>query len=115
MVMDCVWSEPIVDRGQLQWEQKSGRVTFQDLVIEQDRQRVFLFDADRAKKKCEDEAISGPLRASFRSFWLAPKYAGNEAWMSLRERFAQRGLNLPLYRSSEPEFLPMIDTLYSVK
>ena len=68
--LDCIWSEPEVYHGQLMWSQHRRMGSFSEFVIEQDRQRVYLYDADAEKERCEREVRDGPLREDFHRYWL---------------------------------------------
>lgn len=115
MVLDCVWSEPSIEDGRMLWVQKSGRATFRDLKVEQEKQRIFLFDADGAKERCLAETSDGLLRGNFRDFWLSSNPYDDKEWLSLRSRFAERGLTLPRYPGVEKGFRELLDTLYSAR
>jgi hypothetical protein len=84
--------------------------------VEQDRQRVFLFDADAARERCEAETKDWPLREDFRKFWTE-RMAGYDdaAWLSLRRRFAERGVSLPRFPGDGEGLSALLDTLYSAK
>lgn len=115
-ILDCVWSEPSIEEGRLQWSQRTGRAEFRDLSVEQERQRVFLFDADAAKKRCLADATDGPLREDFRRFWLKLSARYDESqWHSLQARFAERGVSLPRYPSGSSGPMALLDTLYTAR
>lgn len=116
LILECVWSEPIVENGQLLWTQHRRQARFDELTIEQKQQRAFLFDADGAKTRCEAEAKDAPLREAFHHFWLsraAP--TDDDAWLSLRGRLAKHGLALPRYRDESSGPADLLDTLYSAR
>ncbi len=115
MVLDCVWSEPSIEEGRLLWAQKHGRTAFRDLTVEQKKQRIFRFDADGAKEHCLAETGDGLLRSDFRKFWLSATPYDDTAWLSLRSRFAQRGVTLPRYSGGEKGFREFLDTLYTAR
>lgn len=72
LVLDCIWSEPTIDKGQILWEQRRRFAAFTELTIDTEHQRAFLFDADSAKANCVAELADWPLREDFRNFWIAP-------------------------------------------
>lgn len=115
MVLDCVWSEPSIEEGDLLWAQKSGRTSFRDLTAEPEKQRIFLFDADGAKERCLAETPDGHLRRDFRTFWLSSAPYDDGEWLSLRSQFAQRGLTLPRYPGIEKGFRELLNTLYTAR
>lgn len=115
-VLDCVWSEPSEDGGRLRWNQRTGRAAFRELTVEQERQRVFLFDADAAKECYLADANDRSLREDFRRFWLGLSANYDESqWHSLQARFAKRGVSLPRYPSGSPGPMALLDTLYTAR
>ncbi len=98
LVLDCIWSKPSAEDGMLTWGQHGRQVSFGELTVEQDKQRVFLFDADAARERCEAMIKDWPLRNDFRRFWAGMR-AGYEdgAWLSLRRRFSEIGMALPRF------------------
>ncbi len=116
LVLDCVWSEPSLDEGRLLWSQHRRPATFGELTKDQPGQRIFLFDADTAKRQCLIDPRDGPLREDFRRFWFS-RSAGydDNAWLSLRKRFAERGLQLTRYPGEETGLTALLDTLHSAK
>lgn len=116
LVLDCVWSEPSVSEGAMAWLQHWRKVSFDELTVERDRQRVFLFDADAARERCEAETRNGPLREDFRRFWTARTVGYDDvAWLSLRKRFSERGVSLPRFPGDGEGLPALLDTLYSAK
>lgn len=114
LTLDCVWSEPSIEQGQMLWTPKDGRCRFTDLTVETDRQRVFLFDADTARARHEALLVDQPLRDAFRRYWLAESHEHAE-WLRLRSEFAKKGINLPQYLSEAEGLLPLLNTLYSAE
>lgn len=113
LMLECVWSEPSLDEGQMFWSQKKRLIRFDDLTVERERQRAYLFDADGAKERC----FTDPLRTDFNHFWMA--YAAGKVddngWPKLRKRFEEHGLSLPDYPSEASGFRALLDTLYTAK
>lgn len=103
----------VIQYGQVLWSQKKRLISFDELTLERERQRVFLFDADDAKERC----LTDTLRADFDRFWLA--YAkgtiDQDGWIMLRKRFAEHNLFLPSYPNEVSEFRVLLDTLYTAK
>lgn len=114
LVLDCVWSEPSIEEGRMLWTPREGRCRFEDLTRETDRQRVFLYDADAARERCEALLVEQPLRDAFRRFWLAE---GNDQaeWLRLRAELSKKGVRLPQYLSDADGLRPLLDTLYSAE
>jgi hypothetical protein len=115
LVLDCVWSEPSIDEGLLLWRQQQQQVSFRELTVEQEKQRVFFFDADAAKGRCIAETANWPLREDFRRFWFDSAPYDDAKWQGLRKRFAELGLTLPRYPSDAIGLRALLDTLYSAK
>ncbi|MDE1547132.1 DUF6035 family protein [Dechloromonas agitata] len=116
LVLDCIWSEPSISKGVVTWGQYNRQVSFDELTVERDRQRVFLFDADAARQRCMAELRDWPLREDFRVFWAGMRNRYDDAsWLALRKRFAERGMSLPRYPSDSDGLVSLLDTLYSAK
>jgi hypothetical protein len=91
-------------------------VTFSELKVERDKQRVFLFDADAAKAQCLTEVADWPLREDFRDFWTSTsKVFDDGKWTALRKRFAERSIVLPRYPSDTYGLQALLDTLYTAR
>ena len=115
-VLDCVWSAPSVEQGQLGWRQFHRNAAFDELTIDQAAQRVFLFDADSEKAQALAEQVDAELRGAFRSYWLRqPNSYDEDLWSDLRERFEVRGIELPTYPGVGRGLHALLDTLYSVR
>lgn len=112
-ILECVWSEPSLEDGRLLWDQHRQRVGFDELTLERDKQRAFLFDADAAREHYEAQLNDAPLREEFRRHWTDGATYNDALWLSLRRRFAERRIALPRYPGDEPGFSAFLDTLYS--
>lgn len=115
LVLECVWSEPSVEEGQLLWSKHRRKTFFRELTVQQEKQRVFLFDADAAKERCLAEAASWPLREDFRRFWIGSQPYDDARWLGFRKRFSEIGLSLPRYPGDIVGLRAVLDTLYSAK
>jgi hypothetical protein len=116
LALDCVWSEPSVEEGQLGWREFRRLATFDELIIDQPGQRVFLFDADAARERLAKEQADGELRRAFRHYWLrTPNHYDEAAWSELRDGFAARGMQLPLHPGASDGFYQLMDTLFTVR
>ncbi len=114
LTLDCVWSEPSIEDGRMLWTPRDGRCRFADLTVETERQRVFLFDADAARARCEALLVDQPLRDAFRRFWLAEQHEHAE-WLRLRSELGRKGIRLPKYLFQADDLRPLLDTLYSAE
>lgn len=116
LVLNCVWSEPAVERGQLGWRQFHRHAAFGELNIDQPAQRVFLFDADGEKARVLAERADAELRGAFRTYWLRqPNSYDEELWADLVERFKARGIDLPTHPGMGSGLYALLDTLYTVR
>ena len=116
LVLDCIWSEPYFKQGQLTWRQHRRPARFSELTVEQQTQRVYLFDADGAKAACLSDGEDASLRKDFRLYWLRePQTYNEEAWLSLWARFTARGIKLPRYPGENGEFRAFMDTLFTAR
>ncbi|WP_234267286.1 DUF6035 family protein [Hydrogenophaga sp. NFH-34] len=114
LVLDCVWSEPELEDGKVLWSPRSGRCTFSGLTKDQEKQRVFHFDADAARAKCKSQLVEQPLRDAFRHFWFFEVH-DHAVWLRLRAKLADHGVHLPFYLSEADALRPLLDTLYSAE
>lgn len=116
LVLDCVWSEPMLEEGLLSWRQVSRQARFEELTVDLPGQRVYLFDADGAKERLDGDRSNAQLREEFDRYWLrTPNTFDAELWDALRKRFAARGLDLPIHPGVGPGLYALLDTLYTVR
>lgn len=114
LTLDCVWSEPSIEDGRMLWTPRVGNCRFTELTVEKERQRVFLFDADAARQRCEVLLVDQPLRDAFRRYWMAESHDQAE-WLRLRGVFGGKGIRLPMYVFEAEGLRPLLDTLYSAE
>lgn len=115
-VLDCIWSEPTIDLGQLLWSQHRRTAAFSELAVDQQSQRVYLFDADGAKSKCLTAMSDETLRDDFQRYWLRdPPTYDALAWQSLWARFSARGIDFPRYPGEQEGFRAFMDTLFTAR
>ncbi len=116
LTLDCIWSEPEVLQGQLMWSQQRRMAPFSEFVVEQDRQRVYLYDADGEREKVEAEARDRPLRADFRRYWLREPFVSDQKqWEAMGQRFRARNIGFPRYLGDAIGLRPLLDSLYSAR
>lgn len=114
--LDCIWSEPEIHQGQMMWAQRRRLGSFSEFVIEQDRQRVYLYDADGERERCEKEMRDRPLREDFRRYWLRePFISDQKQWEVLWQRFTARGIGFPRYLGDFVGLRALLDSLYSAR
>ncbi|MES2948167.1 MAG: DUF6035 family protein [Pseudomonadota bacterium] len=114
--LECVWAEPVRDGSTSNFHRKS--VSFHDLTLDPDTQRVYYFDFDgrRGQFRVEAEMERQLLRDEFEAWWgQIPPFADDRAtsWSMFRQRFTRYGIAAPPYIS----WLPLDDLtgLYSAK
>lgn len=117
-ILECRWTEPRIIDGQIdaQW---AGRLAgFDELTVDRERQRVFLFDYDKAHELIAEQFGDAALRAEFERYWLGHFKFHKEdqpEWRNLRTKFRQRGLSLPLYPSDGSGMATLVSALYSAR
>ena len=132
--MECAWYEPRVVDG------KVADVRMQDIVYFDQLQfdvsdigvpRAYYFDYDGARAALEDklcrqaevnriksqEAVDAPLRQLMEEMVLGyPDHADEAAsWNNVRERFGQRGFDLPEHFYYNDGLFPILQAAYSAK
>lgn len=116
LALDCVWSEPSFEDGRFAWRQQRRLAAFDELTIDREGQRAFLYDADEARELLLREIAEGELRGDFRRYWLRqPNHYDEAAWTDLRGRFAARGIQLPVHPGVGEGLYALLDTLYSAR
>lgn len=115
LVLDCVWSEPTIEQGELLWSPRREKVEFSGLTQDREHQRIYYFDAMGIKQQLLDDQRDGPLRRAFAKFWLS-RYAPDRdlgQWPALVRRFGEIGIELGEYPDSDYVLKSMLDSLYS--
>lgn len=117
LMLDCLWTEPVIEMGARAWVEKSQRVGFSELTIERERQRVYFFDAEGAEAKVETglaALVDDDLRQAFHSFWLSSDH-DPDIWAGLRDELRGKGVEVP-YSSGHPDGpYHLLNTLYSAR
>lgn len=117
LMLDCLWTEPVIEMGARAWVVKSQRVGFSELTIERERQRVYFFDAEGAEAKVEAglaALVDDDLRQAFHSFWLSSDH-DPDIWSGLRDELREKGIEVP-YSSGHPGGpYHLLNTLYSAR
>ncbi len=112
--LDCVWSAPSDEGGILTWEECTRRVQFNELTVEQNKQRVFFFDADKERERFNSPLEHRLLRRDFRQYWFSDHKDRTE-WLRLRTQFARMRIYLPEYLGDAESLHRLIDSLYSAE
>lgn len=116
MMLDCKWAEPYLEGKSIETRWGGRRVAFDELTIDREQQRVFLFDYERAAKAIELETDAAKLRWAFEQFWLPRASTGEYdklTWAHLRTGFRKRGIPLPPEPYTGPA--PLLYALYSAR
>ncbi|MBA1201067.1 hypothetical protein G7009_04620 [Pseudomonas capeferrum] len=114
LMLDCSWTEPVIDFGRQAWVAKTQRVSFGDLTIERERQRVYFFDAERAETAVEKGLVDDEIRQAFHAFWLSSS-EDSSTWLKLRADLAQRGIKVPYYLGDPEGPFYFLNTLYTAR
>jgi hypothetical protein len=117
LMLDCLWTEPVIEMGARAWVERSQRVGFRELTIERERQCVYFFDAEGAEQKVETGLavlVDDDLRQAFHRFWLSPDH-DPDIWAGLRGELREKGIKVP-YNPGDPDGpLNLLNTLYSAR
>lgn len=114
LILECVWSEPAVHDDQTLWSQHQRLIRFDELTLERERQRAFLFDADAARGRCDALTKDWSLRRDFRAYWIARNGTHDDAtWLDLRRRLSDRSIQLSRWPDDGEGLVALLDTLYS--
>ncbi len=113
MVLECIWTAPELNSGELIWTQHRRLVGFGELKVDRKKQRVFLFDADAARATFEGGLKATVLRNDFRDFWLQTRQDyDHQRWVSLKRQFIEEGIPFPEY-PADKDIPALLDALYS--
>ncbi len=117
LILDCHWVEPFFDAGKIETRWNGRRAAFDEMAIDRQRQRVFLYDYEQAARALESTTEDSRVRAEFETFWLSlsPDRYDENAWNQLREKFRQRRIILPIGPYNAPSLAPLLSALYSVR
>lgn len=123
LILECRWSKPYAVGTEIQWIPQSKPVRFGELTLEQDKQRVFYFNAEVAEANLRREIAGPPLWQCLEGFFLTyerfeerdrPKDGVLiQEWAGLQRRCAQEGVALPDY--FDDAFRSLMRALYSAK
>jgi hypothetical protein len=121
-MLECRWAEPHIEDGKISTQWRDQMVSFDDLIIDRERQRVFFFDYDKQAatlaKGCEDKAAVA-LRERFESFWcardLGSSSSDDKEWQTLRSLFSEQGILLPQRWRDGSGPVYLLNALYSAK
>lgn len=117
LVLDCRWAALSLNGEELSTEGDGRFVAFDELILDRERQRVFLYDFDLQAAELLKQTPSQRLRDEFESFWLNSSGGAvyEEAdWHRFRTRFLRQGVELPRYPSQDG-LQPLLRALYSAK
>ncbi|MBZ0070640.1 MAG: DUF6035 family protein [Gammaproteobacteria bacterium] len=129
-MLDCRWAEPYVANGQVEirW---SGRIApFDEFQLDQKRQRIFLFDYERAVGRARDESEEAAhqttqetIRRRFAEFWInrGGINASSAGWKQVRDEWSElqfelsfEGMDIPDH-PGEHSLAGALNALYSAR
>lgn len=123
LVLECHWAQPSRHEGEIIWTRQRKLVRFDELTIDQERQRAFYVDTDRLEAQLQEEIDGPPLALRFEDFWLTyeafdgrvrPDVATiDRQWEDLRQRFSRKGVQLP--SRHDLEFVGMLRSIFLAK
>lgn len=123
LVLECHWAQPSRHEGKIIWTRQRKLVRFDELTIDQERQRAFYVDTDRLEAQLQEEIDGPPLALRFEDFWLTyeafdgrvrPDVATiDRQWEDLRHRFGRKGVQLP--SRHDFEFVGMLRSVFLAK
>lgn len=120
--LDAHWLEPCdAGRAVPDFRHQHGLVEFGELTRDVAKQRTYYFDADAAEERIKQTLADAPLRKAFERHWFTyiqgaksreqVVQQGRE-WDGLRQRFVQRGIELPDHHY---ELEPLLNSIYSAR
>lgn len=118
LILDCRWAEPFLNLSKVETRWNGRLTAFNELAIEREKQRVFLYDYDREAEALQDASGDEALRMAFEEFWLShdPYEAyDKDTWAWLRARFRERGLILPVEPDNGGGPRMLLNAIYSAK
>mgnify|MGYP000984621746 CR=1 FL=1 len=118
LILDCRWAEPFLNLGKVETRWNDRLTAFNELAIEREKQRVFLYNYDREAEALQDASGDHALRMAFEEFWLShePYEAyDKDTWAWLRARFRERGLILPVEPDNGGGPRLLLNAIYSAK
>lgn len=105
LVMECHWAQPSRHKDKIVWTRQRRLVRFDELTIDQERQRAFFVDTDALEAQLRQEIEGPPLGKLFEDFWLTYEaFDGRQRpdlteidrqWEDLAGRFSAQGARLP--------------------
>ncbi|MDT4847248.1 hypothetical protein FQZ97_812980 [compost metagenome] len=115
MRLDCQWTEPVLSFGRQEWRAQQRRVSFSELTIQRERQRVYFFDTEHAESAVEADLADHEVREAFHAYWLAHEFSDVDTWSQLRYDLKKRGIHLR-YQPGHPDGpYHLLNTLYSAR
>jgi len=117
-ILECRWMEPRIAGERIEEKWAGRQVGFDELTIDQERQRVFLFDYDVERERITEQSGDTTLRTAFDRYWLGHLTFRKEdqpEWNDLRAKFRRRGLSLPRYPNDGSGIATLISALYSAR
>lgn len=105
LMLECCWAQPARHKDTIVWTQHRKLVRFDELTLDQERQRAFYVDTDALEAQLRADIEGPPLTQRFEDFWLnfeffegrqRPELAEmDRQWRELGALFSRHGAALP--------------------
>lgn len=123
MILECHWAQPTRREDKIVWTRRRRLVRFDELTIDQERQRAFFVDTEAEEARLQEEIHGPPLWQRFEDFWLNYENFDDRTrpdldtvdwqWDALRGRFEREGVALP--SRHDDAFVGVLRSLYLAK
>ena len=123
LVMECHWAQPTRHKDSIIWTRQKKLVRFDELTIDQERQRAFYVDTEALEGQLQEEIDGPPLWKRFEDFWLTYEaFEGrvrpdvdtvDRQWEDLCQRFNRKGVLLP--SRHDFKFVGMLRSIFLAK
>lgn len=123
LVLECHWAQPSRHKDKIIWVRQRKLVRFNELTIDQERQRAFYVDTEALEARLQEEIDGPPLWKRFEDFWLTYEaFEGrlrpdvdtiDRQWEDLRQRFNRKGVQLP--SRHDFKFVGMVRSIFLAK
>jgi hypothetical protein len=114
LVLDCHWTEPVAESGQVIDKWNGRFVPFSELTQDLEQQRIYLFDYDGQREQLVANADADALKHRFEVWWADSNYSNpsDKAWNAFCNEFKRYGVTLPQYQR---EVSGLLNALYTAK
>jgi len=123
LMLLCYWEQPSMGESSIVWTSRRRLVRFDELTIDQPRQRVYLIDTDGLEAQLRRQLEGPPLDERLEEQWLTinefqgrkgPDWAERDRqWRELQGAFNRCRLSLP--QMGDKAMSALLNALYSAK